>query len=171
MKTEFDGQRAYHHLEVLGNDIGPRHGSSKSEATAARYIHGYFKGLGLKARYESYPIYSFEKADARLSVPGGTEIPCKPIPMTANTPARGITAEVVCLEDSQEAFLEDRITGRIVFTFDIFDKSDYERFLLYIPAGLVSIQSNDSQLHVAGSWACGTKQMPTNVRPVWLACD
>ena len=64
MNTTFDGRKAYHHLDVLTTDIGPRHGSSKNEARAAKYIHDHFRKLGLAAQYNEYPIYSFEKAEA-----------------------------------------------------------------------------------------------------------
>lgn len=152
MKATFNGDRAYQHLKVLTKDIGPRHGSSKNEAKAARYIHKFFKDLGLQSGYNEYPIYSFENADAELVAPDGRRIPCKPFPMTASTSAKGVTGKTVFLEDANAAFLDDRVTGRIVVTFNNFDRATYDRFAALKPAGLVSIQSAHSQLHVAAPW-------------------
>jgi hypothetical protein len=162
VNTSFDGKRAYQHLEVLTEEIGPRHGGSRNEDRAAMYIHGYFKKLGLKPKFDEYPIYSFEKADASLRSPGGKTFPCKPFPMTAATPPCGITGKVIFIEDANELFLDDRITGNIVVTFNNFSRATYERFLKYSPMGLVSIQSAHSQLHVASPWWHNPKKkLPT----------
>lgn len=150
MTTRFDGERAYRHLQVLTEEIGPRHGGSRNEAKAAKYIHDHFRSLGLKTRYDKFPIHSFEKATATLKGPGGRIIPCKPFPMTTST--RGVSGKVVFLEDAHTAFVDERITDSIVVTFNNFGRADYKRFLKYKPAGLVSIQSAHSQLHVAGPW-------------------
>ncbi len=56
MSIKFDGDRAYRHLEVLVDEIGPRHGSSEAEAAAAACINDYFKGLGLESQLSEYPI-------------------------------------------------------------------------------------------------------------------
>lgn len=149
MTTQFDGKKAYRHLKVLAKDIGPRHGSSKNEQLAAKYIHGYFKDLGLKTKYNRYPIYSFESAEASLTAPGGESYTCKPFPMTANSPTKGVTGEVIVLDDANALFLDDSITGKIVVTFNVFKPEDHELFMSYKPKGLVSIQSGHSQLHVA----------------------
>ncbi len=150
--TRFDGQKAFQHLKVLTDEIGPRHGSSRNEARAAKYIAGYFRSLGLKTRTNDYPIYSFERAEATLTRPDGSRIPCRPLPMTAGTPGRGIRGKAVFLEDAHEAYLDARITGRIVVTFNNFNRAVYEEFLKLKPAGLVSIQSAHSQMHVAPPW-------------------
>lgn len=152
MDTRFDGGMAFEHLDVLTAGIGPRHGSSSNELKAAKYIHAHFKRLGLKTSYNEYPIYSFERAEASLRRPDGSEVPCRPFPMTANTPRQGIGGKVVFLEDAHEAFLDERITGSIVVTFDNFSRAIHEEFLRFKPAGLVSIQSRHSQLHVASPW-------------------
>ena len=68
----FSGENVYNHLKVLTVDIGPRHGGPKKKK-AAKYIEDYFKELGLKTRLESYPIYSFEDAEAELIIPGNEE--------------------------------------------------------------------------------------------------
>lgn len=149
---KFDGKNAYQHLKVLTNDIGPRHGGSKAELAAAAYIHSYFDELGLGVSYQPFPIYSFEKAEATLTGNDGRSMVCKPFPMTATTPEAGVSGEVVFLEDANEAFLDDRVTGKIVVTFNNFNRATYDRLMLYKPVGLVSIQSAHSQLHVASPW-------------------
>ena len=109
MGTMFSGKQAYEHLKVLAVNIGPRHGGSSNEARAAQYIQDYFRSIGLQARLESYPIYSFESAEAELTTSHGESIPCCPIPMSASTSARGITREVIFLEGCESAYLDERV--------------------------------------------------------------
>ena len=78
MTDRFSGERAYEHLRVLCEDVGPRHGGSRAEAKAARYIRDRFREAGLKARLERYPIYAFEDARATLETPRGKLIDCEP---------------------------------------------------------------------------------------------
>lgn len=171
MNTRFDGQKAYEHLKVLTEDIGPRHGSSANEARAAEYIHDHFEQLGLNSRYNEYPIYSFAEAEASLHDPEGRQIPCKPFPMTASTPDAGVTGKVVFLEDANPMFLDERITDCIVVTFNNFDRSSYERFLNYKPAGLVSVQSRYDQLHVAAPRRYDPEKTQETVPSVCLTYD
>lgn len=168
MTTTFDGKKAYEHLRVLTEDIGPRHGSSKNEAKAAKYIHGHFKKLGLKTSYNEFPIYSFESAVATLSSSDGKSYPCEPFPMTMNSPKAGVTGQVVVLEDANAMFLDDSVTGKIVVTFNTFTRDDYEQFLAYKPLALVSIQSGHSQLHVAAPRRYDPKKKVVTIPSVCL---
>lgn len=79
--------------------------------------------------------------------------------MTGNTPPRGVTGDVVFLEDANPAFLDSRITGSIVVTFNTFSGSFYEHFFAYKPAGLVSIQSVVLCLRRGGDGAVGVESL------------
>ena len=148
MDLLFSGDRAYEHLRVLADEIGPRHGGSKNEQRAAKYILDHFKGLGLSARLQRYPIYSFEDAEASLRAPGGKPIPCIPIPITGTTSARGVTAPVRFLEGNDAAHLDEDVGGKIIVMFDSFKGELQTRFHSYRPAGLVSIQTRPNMSHV-----------------------
>ena len=148
MTSSFSGENAYEHLRVLTTEIGPRHGGSKNEAQAARYIRDHFKSLGLKTRLQRYPIYSFENASGRLAIPGGGEIPCIPIPISATTSPRGITRSTVFLEGNDAVHLDEDVRDKIVVMFDSFREDLQRRFNAYGPAGLVSIQTRPGMAHL-----------------------
>ena len=146
--NNFSGEKAFEHLRVLAEEIGPRHGGSKNEKRAPHYIHDHFEGLGLAARLQSYPIYSFEGAQATLSSPTGVSIPCIPVPITGVTPSEGITRPVVFLEGNDAVHLDDRVKDKIVVMFDSFKGDLQKAFHSYDPAGLVSIQTRANMAHV-----------------------
>ena len=171
MDTVFSGKRAYEHLKVLAADIGPRHGGSSSEARAARYIRDYFKSIGLRARLVSYPIYSFESAEAKLTTPRGKSIPCSPIPMTASTSARGITREVIFLEGCEAAYLDGRVRNKIVVMFGKFVGALQEQFHAYEPAGVVSVQTNAHQKHAGAPIKADGKRKIGSIPSVCLTFD
>ena len=146
--TLFSGDKAFEHLRVLAQEIGPRHGGSNNEERAARYIHDYFEDQGLKTSMQSYPIYSFENAAATLLDPDGDTIPCIPIPIAGVTPPEGITKQTVFLEGSDPVHLDDSVKDRIVIMFDSFKGDLQKLFHSYKPAGLVSIQTRPNMAHI-----------------------
>ena len=154
----FSGENAYRHLEVLTEHIGPRHGGSAKELEAAHYIRDYFKELGLKTKLEKYPIYSFEDADADLTTPSGKTIDCLAIPVSASTSSKGITKEVVFLEDADPVFLDDSIKDKIVVMFNSFGGERLRKFYKFAPAGLVSIQTNAHAEHFLGADKADSKR-------------
>ena len=172
MNSIFSGENAYNHLKMLTVDIGPRHGGSKNEKKAAKYIEDYFKGLGLKTRLESYPIYSFKDAEAELTIPRNEEkIPCIAIPMTASTPTEGITKKVIFLEEAAAAYLDESVTDKIVVTFDSFAGDVQDRFHSYKAAALVSIQTQSSKSHFRGTYNSVAKRKIGSIPSVRLTLD
>ena len=158
MKSFFKGKEAYKHLEMLTETIGPRHGGSKNEMKAARMIRDHFKKLGLKTRLEKYPIYSFEDAEAELKTPKGKIIPCKAFPISASTPVKGITKEVVFLEDAHPVYLDESLKDKIVVMFNSFTGDLQGKFNELKPAGLVSVQTNPHVEHFLGTGRADTKR-------------
>ncbi len=167
----FSGKNAYKHLQVLAGDIGPRHGGSRDEARAARYIRDYWKSIGLSAKLQAYPIYSFESAEASLAAQRGKKIPCAPFPMTASTPPRGITRETIFLEGCEAAYLDERIRDKIVVTFGTFHGELLERFLSLAPAGLVSVQPHAYQAHVGRPVGFAAKRKIGSIPSLCLTLD
>ena len=145
---EFNGSNAYEYLRVLADEIGPRHGASKNEAAAARYIRDTLSGFGLRARLQRYRMYSFEKAHATLRASDGRELSCLPIAMSGKTPRAGVTAPVVFLEGNDPVGLDERIAGKIVVMFGDFRGETQQAFAALGPAGLVSIQTRPYTKHL-----------------------
>jgi len=171
MEPLFSGEKAYEHLKVLTVDIGPRHGGSRNEGKAARYIRDHFKRLGLKTRLEPYPLYSFEDAAAQLSIPGGGEIPCAAIPMTAATPPRGITRDVLFIEEADASYLDERVRDKIVVMFESFSGELQAKFHSFGPAGLVSIQTRANQRHFRGTDKADARRRRGSVPSVRLTLE
>jgi aminopeptidase YwaD len=171
MTVQFSGERAYEHLRVLTEEIGPRHGGSANEAKAARYIRDHFKQLGLRAKLEHYPIYAFEDAKATLRIPRGKEIPCAPLPMTTPTPARGLTRPCVFIEDSDAVCLDEKVRNQIVVMFGSFHGERQKRFHSYKPAGLVTIQTKPHQLHLRYAYNSDVKRKNGSVPTVILTLE
>jgi len=171
MTVQFSGKRAYEHLRVLTEEIGPRHGGSRGEARAARYIRDYFKQLGLGAKLEHYPIYAFEDAKATLKTPRGSSIPCAPLPMTSATPARGVTKPCVFVEGADAVCLDEKVRDKIVVMFGSFNGELQEKFHSYEPAGLVSIQTAPHRLHFRYAYGSDAKRKIGSVPTVVLTLE
>lgn len=171
MSGQFSGERAYGHLKVLCEEIGPRHGGSRNEVKAARYICDHFKQLGLRAQLERYPIYTFEDAKASVVTPRGKAITCAPLPMTTPTPARGLTKPCVFLESADAVHLDDRVHGRIVVMFGSFDGELQKRFHSYGPSGLVSIQTRAHQMHLRRACKAEAKRKSGSIPTVLLTLE
>lgn len=171
METDprFSGEAAYAHLRVLAGEIGPRHGGSSGELQAAHFIRDHFRGLGLKVSLKPYRLYSFEDARAELRHPGGDRIPCVAVPMTAATPARGLTRGTVFLEDANPAFLDARVRGKIVITFNRFSEAGRERLHALKPAGLVLIQTSAHTRPLRRTYSAELKRKIGGIPTVQLA--
>jgi hypothetical protein len=167
----FSGDRAYEHLRVLCEEIGPRHGGSRSEAKAARYIRDVFKGLGLRTRLERYPIYGFEDAKASLLTPRGKSIDCIPLPMTTPTPVGGLTKPCVFLEGPDAVCLDERVRGKIVVMLGTFSGALLKQFHAYKPAGLVSIQTVPHTLASRTTYKADVKRKVGSIPTVILTLE
>ncbi len=56
MKTLFDGEKAFKHIEKLAVEIGARPGGSTEDQLAAKYIKKYFEKLGLETSIQEFEI-------------------------------------------------------------------------------------------------------------------
>jgi len=171
VKTNFCGKNAYEHLRVIAAEIGSRHGGSANEAKAARYIRDHFKKLGLKTKIEKYPIYSFKDATALLKIPGGKDIPCIAVPITASTSNRGITRETVFVESSDAVHLTEDVRDKIVVMFNTFTGDLQRKFHDYKPAGLVSVQTQARQKHVRAPYKSAFRRKIGSVPTVKLTFE
>ena len=170
MKTLFSGEKAFAHLRVLAEEIGPRHGGSRNEARAARHIRDHFRSLGLRSRLEPYPIYSFEDAKGSLTTPDGEDIPCIAVPISAATPRKGITREAIFIEEASPLLLDERVRDKIVVTFGDFGGGE-RAFISHGPAGLVSIQANARKRHFRGTRKADSKRKIGSVPTVRMTFE
>ena len=123
---------AWEQLAHLTNNIGPRPAGSAQANFAAQYVAGELRKLGLEVRLEKVTVPHWvrgEETAALVEFPGMAPGTTQKIVLTAlggsiATPAQGITAEVVVVNNLDElsALDHDKVAGKIVLFNAKFDK-------------------------------------------------
>ncbi|MCE5208676.1 MAG: M20/M25/M40 family metallo-hydrolase [Chloroflexi bacterium] len=142
MAVQFEGQRAYKHIEALSVDIGPRVSGTEAEKRAAEYVSRQLGEMGLKPQTLAFDLPNEQASFFKLEVlePEQGEIPALPLVGTPDTPPEGINGEVVFAEFPQEPYVGPHIEGKIVFLANggILG-GNLTQLLKYKPLGLVLI--------------------------------
>jgi carboxypeptidase Q len=123
---------AYRQVAHLADNIGPRLTGSAQAAKAVEYVAGELKNLGCDVTLEKVMVPHWvrgEETGALLQFPGQAANTTQKIVLCAlgasvATPAQGLTAEVVAVQDFDEFKLlpHDKIAGKIVLFNHSFDK-------------------------------------------------
>ena len=116
MNTEFDGQRAYKHIEYLSKAIGARVSGTPQERQAADYVKSELASYGLQTSELSFDVdndtttaFSLEILDPPLG-----QIKALPLAGTPDTPPEGLTGELVFAESLREPYIGSHVKGKIV---------------------------------------------------------
>ncbi|HEY6251950.1 MAG TPA: M20/M25/M40 family metallo-hydrolase [Candidatus Angelobacter sp.] len=123
---------AWEQLAHLTNNIGPRPAGSAQANFAAQYVAGELRKLGLEVRLEKVTVPHWVRGEETAALvefagmaPGTTQkVVLTALGGSVATPAQGITAEVVVVNDLDElsALGHDKVAGKIVFFNAKFDK-------------------------------------------------
>jgi carboxypeptidase Q len=123
---------AYHQLEHLTENIGPRQTGSPQATAAAEYVGSELRKLGLDVRLEKVTVPHWVRgaeSAALVEYPGMVPNTTQKIVLTAlggssSTPADGLTADVVTVDTFEElqALGRDKVAGKIVLFNELFDK-------------------------------------------------
>src|ERR1700678_4549431 len=123
---------AYQHLERRTENIGPRQTGSPQATAAAEYVAGELRKLGMDVHLQpvSVPHWVRGAETAALveyfgMVPNTTQkIVLTALGGSTSTPADGLTAEVVTVNNFEElsALGRDKVAGKIVLFNERFDK-------------------------------------------------
>lgn len=123
---------AWEQLAHLTYNIGPRPAGSPQANFAAQYVAGELRKLGLDVRLEKVTVPHWvrgEETAQLVEFPGMAPGTTQKVVLTAlggsvATPASGITAEVVVVNDLDElsALSPDKVAGKIVLFNAKFDK-------------------------------------------------
>ncbi|HEY5029481.1 MAG TPA: M20/M25/M40 family metallo-hydrolase [Candidatus Angelobacter sp.] len=123
---------AFDQLAHLTNNIGPRPAGSAQANHAAQYVAGELRKLGLDVKLEKVVVPHWvrgEETGALVEFPGMAPATTQKVVLTAlggsvATPAQGITAEVVVVNNFEElaALSRDKVAGKIVLFNYKFDK-------------------------------------------------
>jgi carboxypeptidase Q len=123
---------AYKQLAHLTENIGPRPSGSAQANAAVEYVAGELKKLGLEVQLEEVKVPHWvrgvetaELVEYAGQVPGTKQkIVLTALGQSAATPADGLTAEIVVVNNFEElkALGREKITGKIVLFNELFDK-------------------------------------------------
>lgn len=123
---------AWDQLAHLTNNIGPRPAGSAQANFAAQYVAGELRKLGLDVKLEKVVVPHWvrgEETGALVEYPGMAPGTSQKVVLTAlggsvATPAQGVTAEVVVVNNFDEfaALSRDKVAGKIVLFNYKFDK-------------------------------------------------
>jgi carboxypeptidase Q len=123
---------AYREVSHLTENIGPRPSGSPQAKAAAEYVAAELRQLGLETRLEAVTVPHWVRGvetAALIEYPGQVPGAQQKIVLTAlggstSTPADGLTAEVVVVDNFEElqALGRDKIAGKIVVFNELYDK-------------------------------------------------
>jgi Zn-dependent M28 family amino/carboxypeptidase len=123
---------AWQQLSHLTNNIGPRPAGSVQANFAAQYVAAELRKLGLEVKLEKVTVPHWvrgEETGALVEYPGMAPGTTQKVVLTAlggsvATPAQGLTAEVVVVNNFDEltALGRDKVAGKIVLFNYKFDK-------------------------------------------------
>jgi carboxypeptidase Q len=126
------GDYAYRQVGHLAMNIGPRLSGSPQAAKAVEYVAAEMRKLGLEVRLQKVMVPHWTRGEERgeiVEFPGMAAGTTQKIVLTAlggsvATPAAGITAEVVVVNDFDELnrLGRERIAGKIVLFNNRFDR-------------------------------------------------
>jgi Zn-dependent M28 family amino/carboxypeptidase len=123
---------AYHQLQHLTENIGPRPSGSPQADAAAHYVADELRKLGLEVRLQPVTVPHWVRGaetaaliEYRDMVPGTTQkIVLTALGGSGSTNPDGLTAEVVAVNNFDEltALGHDKVAGKIVLFNELFDK-------------------------------------------------
>ena len=123
---------AYRQVAHLTENIGPRLSGSPQAQTAVEYVAAELRKLGLEVKLEKVMVPHWvrgEETGALIGYPGMAPNTTQKVVLTAlggsvATPAEGLTAEVVAVNnfDELQALGRDRVAGKIVLFNAKFDQ-------------------------------------------------
>src|SRR5438874_7770568 len=123
---------AYRQVAHLANNIGPRLSGSAQAAKAVEYVANELKAIGCEVQLEKVMVPHWvrgEETAALVQFPGQAPDTTQKIVLCAlgpsvETPADGITAEVIAVRNFQElkSLPRDKVVGKIVLFNYPFDK-------------------------------------------------
>lgn len=133
MNAALESDYAYRQLAYLCNNIGPRPAGSPQAQGAVEYVAAEMKRLGMDVRLQKVTVPHWVRGAETgelVQWPGQVKGTSQKVVLTAlggsvATPADGITAEVVVVENYQQlaALGRDKVAGKIVLYNAKFDRA------------------------------------------------
>ena len=142
MKSLFDGEKAFKHIEKLAVEIGARPGGSPEDQRAAEYIQQYFEELGLDTSVQEFEIKTGYTVNQSLDIiqPYSEPVSCEGMSMIGQTGPDGVEGELIHIETTDEEYLTPEITGKIVITNGL-KRKNIEKVAALKPLGFIFIEN------------------------------
>src|SRR5437762_5238725 len=131
-QAAFESDYAYRRLAYLSDNIGPRLSGSPQAQAAVEYVASELRKLGLEVQLEKVMVPHWVRGEETAALteyrgmaPGTTQkIVLTALGGSVATPAEGLTADVVAVNDFDElqALGRDRVAGKIVLFNAKFDQ-------------------------------------------------
>jgi carboxypeptidase Q len=158
--TGLSDDYAYHQLEHLTENIGPRQTGSPQATAAAEYVAGELRKLGMEVQLQPVSVLHWVRgveSAALVEYSGMVPNTTQKIVLTAlggstSTPADGLTADVVTVNsfDELSALGREKVAGKIVFFNELFDKQKAAAGLGAVAALVRSVGNADYRLPHTG---------------------
>ena len=136
---------AYRQVAHLTENIGPRPSGSLQAKAAVDYVAGELRQLGLDVHLEEVKVPHWVRGAETAELteyPGQAAGTTQKVVLTAlggstSTPAEGITAEVVVVNnfDELKALGHDKVAGKIVLFNELFDKQKAAAGMAFVAYG------------------------------------
>ena len=136
---------AYHQVEHLTENIGPRPSGSAQAKAAADYVAAELQQLGLDVQLEEVKVPHWVRGAENAELveyPGQVPGTIQKIVLTAlggstSTPADGLAADVLVVYnfDQLRSMSRDQVSGKIVLFNEIYDKKKAEAGLAFVAYG------------------------------------
>ena len=135
-EAALESDYAYRVTRYLSNNIGPRLSGSPQSEEAIKYVAAEMKKLGLTVKLQEIMVPHWVRGEEQAELvrfpgmaPGTTQrLSITALGGSTATPAEGITAEVVLVNDFEElaSLGRSRVEGKIVFFNNKFDRRKAE---------------------------------------------
>ncbi len=141
--TQFQGEEAFKHLQVLAKEVGPRPGGSPAEKQAGEYIAGQMKSFGLDVSTDSFPVRTHEQKKTALWVLDGEprRINAASQLFAANSPEGGVEGELAFVETAHPQYLEDRFRDKVWLLVGGLPMAYYEMAMRMRPRAIIAVEN------------------------------
>jgi carboxypeptidase Q len=144
-RTALADDYAYRQVSHLSENIGPRPSGSPGAKAAVDYLAQELRGIGLDVQLEEVRVPHWVRGTetaALVEYPGQAEGTTQKVVLTAlggsaSTPAEGITADVIVVNNFDElrSLGREKVAGKIVVFNEIFDRQKAAAGLAFMAYG------------------------------------
>ncbi|MHC4601443.1 MAG: M28 family peptidase, partial [Planctomycetota bacterium] len=141
--SEFDGNKAFAHLTVLAQEIGPRAAGTSSEREAGDYMAARLEEAGLDVRKETFPVavHKQQRTELHALTDEPYRINCAAQQFASDTPEEGVEGDLVFVETAHPQYLEDRFRDKIWLILGGLPMAYYGMAMSMAPRAIIAVEN------------------------------